>query len=59
MPIAIDQQDLDDLANRLARTRWPRDFANDDWGYGVPEAYLRSLVTYWLEAYDWRSHEKL
>ena len=33
LEIAIEQAHLDDLASRLARVRWPGDFANDDWRY--------------------------
>jgi hypothetical protein len=31
--IAVPQAVLDDLAMRLARTRWTDDFANDGWAY--------------------------
>jgi pimeloyl-ACP methyl ester carboxylesterase len=55
--IAVDQAVLDDLADRLARTRWSQDFANADWAYGAQEDYLRALVDYWRNLYDWRRHE--
>lgn len=48
---------LEDLRARLDRVRWPGDFANEDWRYGVPEAYLQEFVEYWRAAYDWRVHE--
>jgi pimeloyl-ACP methyl ester carboxylesterase len=59
-PFKIDVPDtvLDDLRERLARTRWAEDFANDDWGYGTNGAYLRELVGYWRDGYDWRRHER-
>src|SRR3546814_12864023 len=44
---------LADLRKRLARTRFAEDFANDDWSYGVNGAYLRELVSYWRDGYDW------
>src|SRR3546814_12680734 len=44
---------LADLRKRLARTRFAEDFANDDWSYGVNGAYLRELLSYWLDGYDW------
>lgn len=58
-PFRIDvaQADLDDLADRLARTRFPAALPGDDWDTGVPVAYLRELVTYWGESYDWRAQE--
>jgi len=55
--VAIPQSELDDLRDRLARTRWTDDFANDDWAYGANAAYLRGLVGYWLDGYDWLARE--
>ena len=48
---------IDDLRDRLRRTRWAADFANDDWGYGVNAGYLRPLVEYWAEEFDWFAHQ--
>ena len=45
--------DLDDLQNRLRRTRWPEPATVDDWSQGVPLPYLRELCDYWLNGYDW------
>jgi pimeloyl-ACP methyl ester carboxylesterase len=56
--IAIPDSILDDLRNRLSRTRWPIDFANDSWAYGTNRNYLEELVKYWREQYDWRKHEQ-
>lgn len=56
--IAFDDRLLAELAQRLARTNWPDDFANDDWRYGTNGAYLKSLVDYWRTAYDWRAQER-
>ncbi|HEX6569146.1 MAG TPA: epoxide hydrolase [Acidimicrobiales bacterium] len=56
--IDIPQADLDDLADRLARTRWADDLPGDDpWARGVPASYLRGLAEYWATSYDWRDHE--
>lgn len=56
--ISIPEADLDDLAERLRRARFADDFANDDWAYGVPGGYLRSLVDHWLTEFDWRRVER-
>lgn len=56
--VAIPDEDLDDLDQRLRRTRFPHDFANDDWRYGYNGAYHRRLVEYWIEEYDWRDVER-
>jgi len=55
--IEIPQESLDDLSDRLARTRWPSDYANADWSYGANLAYLKELVEYWRGNYDWRRQE--
>lgn len=53
----IPQRDLDDLHDRLTRTRWPDDAPGMDWSFGVPVAYLRDLADHWRSGYDWRAAE--
>ena len=55
--VEIPQADLDDLADRLARTRLPRPVPGDDWDYGVPNHYLAEMVEHWRTAFDWRAQE--
>src|SRR5689334_21264291 len=55
--IDIPQADLDDLADRLARTRLPRPAPGDDWDYGTPNSYLAEMVELWRTAFDWRAQE--
>jgi epoxide hydrolase len=55
--VDIPQADLDDLAARLSRTRFPDELSDVGWSYGVPLAYVRELVDHWLNGYDWRAHE--
>jgi epoxide hydrolase len=66
--IEIPQADLDDLAERLARTRFANELPPDTsrpqqgpvlpgWEYGVPVGYVRDLVQYWQHKYDWRVWE--
>ena len=55
--IAIPQTDLDDLHDRLARTRWPNQLPGVGWSRGVPLDYLKDLAEYWRTRYDWRKHE--
>src|SRR3989442_8298617 len=56
--IAIPETVLTDLRERLAKTRWSSDFANPRWEYGTNRDYLKSLVDYWRQDYDWRKHER-
>lgn len=51
--ISIDQAALDDLAARLAGTRWPASLPGADWERGVPVSYLRELADYWRDGFDW------
>ncbi|MCW3493876.1 epoxide hydrolase family protein [Microbacterium sp. SSM24] len=59
--IDIPQADLDDLRERLARTRWPipapdRD-DRDDFRRGIPLPFLAELADYWRDGFDWREQE--
>lgn len=55
--VAVPQADLDDLRERLLRTRWPSEAPEQGWARGVPVAYLRELAAYWADGYDWRAWE--
>jgi hypothetical protein len=51
--IGIPEADIEDLRDRLRRTRWPEAETVDDWSQGTPLAYARELCQYWLDEYDW------
>ncbi|TDB78278.1 epoxide hydrolase family protein [Micromonospora sp. KC723] len=55
--IDIPQADLDDLHERIARTRWTRQLPGDGWSRGVRLDYLRELADHWATGYDWRAAE--
>jgi epoxide hydrolase len=55
--IEIPEADLNDLRQRLERTRWPEAETVSDWSQGVPQAYLKELCHYWADTYDWRATE--
>lgn len=55
--IDIPQAVLDDLADRLARTRWPTAEPVADQSQGVPLARMKALVEPWHTRYDWRRVE--
>jgi pimeloyl-ACP methyl ester carboxylesterase len=54
-PFRIDvaPSDVDDLRDRLRRTRWPDEVEDAGWDYGTSLPYLRELVDYWAESFDW------
>lgn len=56
--IEIPRSDVDDLRDRLARTRWPRQLPGEGWRRGVPLADLRELVEYWRTGFDWPAQER-
>jgi pimeloyl-ACP methyl ester carboxylesterase len=56
--VEIPEAQLDDLRDRLARTRWPERETVDDWSQGIPLAYVQELCAYWREGYDWRRAER-
>lgn len=55
--ISVAQDDLDDLRNRLSRTRWPEALGGAGWKYGVSLDYVKELASYWQNEYDWREFE--
>ena len=59
-PFVIDvpQATLDDLRERLGRTRWPDEVEGAGWDYGTSLAYLRDVVEYWRTRFDWRREER-
>jgi pimeloyl-ACP methyl ester carboxylesterase len=56
--IEASEAALANLRARLRAIRWPDRETVDDWSQGVPLDYLRDLVTYWLDRYDWRAREE-
>ena len=55
--INVPQADIDDLRDRLARTRWAPGLPGTGWERGVPAGYLRELAAHWASEYDWRAQE--
>ena len=55
--VEMSQADLDDLRERLTRTRWAEVIGKDSWTYGVEKSWLVDMVEYWIGTYDWRRHE--
>jgi pimeloyl-ACP methyl ester carboxylesterase len=49
---------LEDLRQRLQRTRWPEAETVGDWTQGIPLSYTKELCAYWADGYDWRLTEE-
>jgi len=48
---------LEDLRVRLRATRWPDTPEDASWSLGTDPAYLRKLVAYWADEFDWLAQE--
>jgi len=55
--IEIPEEQIDDLRQRIAATRWPTKELVPDRSQGVQLATLRELARYWTSEYDWRKCE--
>jgi pimeloyl-ACP methyl ester carboxylesterase len=56
--IAIESSIIDDLRQRLAKTRWPNEIDNEKWESGANLKYLKELCEYWSRDFDWKKNEK-
>lgn len=55
----VSDSDLDDLRDRLRRTRWPRPWPTEGWEAGTEPGVLRRLAEYWADGFDWRARERV
>ena len=55
--IEIPQAALEDLHERLARTRFAAEWPGAAWTQGTPASYLQPMVERWRTEFDWRAHE--
>ena len=55
--LRVSDEDIEDLRARLARTRFPDQAPDRPWAYGADLDYLRDLVPYWRDRFDWRAQE--
>ena len=58
LQISVSNEVLDDLRARLRRTRWPEQVPGIGWDQGTEESWLRQLVAYWADRFDWRAWER-
>ncbi len=55
--LRVPDEAIADLRERLARTRFPDPAPGDPWAHGTDVGYLRGLVDYWRDGFDWRAEE--
>ena len=55
--IAVSDDQIKDLKQRLAGSRLPDQLPNTTWEYGTDKSYLTELLNYWQEDFDWKSQQ--
>ncbi|MFJ9033124.1 epoxide hydrolase family protein [Streptomyces sp. NPDC102274] len=52
------EEQLTDLRERLARTRFAPALSGQEWTHGTPPGYLAELLEYWRTKFDWGAAEE-
>ena len=55
--VYVPDEVLIDLKDRLLKTRWPDEIHDSGWEYGSNLAYMKGLINYWTNDFDWRFQE--
>lgn len=55
--LAVPDSAMEDLRERLARTRWPDEPPLEPWITGTSLEYMHELAEYWRTQFDWRALE--
>jgi pimeloyl-ACP methyl ester carboxylesterase len=55
--LSVSTADIADLRERLARTRFPDQAPGPAWAYGSDVTWMRELVEYWRNGFDWCTQE--
>ncbi len=55
--IDIPEATIADLRERLRASRQPAPISGGGFDYGMDHAYLKELITYWAEDYDWSAEQ--
>lgn len=56
--VDVAEATLADLRRRLRAARWPEPAPGPAWCQGTDLGYLRALVDYWVDGFDWRGQER-
>src|SRR5438477_132327 len=55
--LKVSDAAIADLKTRLGLTRFPDAAPGEPWAYGTSVDYVRDLVSYWKDSFDWRAQE--
>ncbi len=56
--IQVSDEVLSDLRMRIQNTRWPDQAPGTAWAQGTDLGYLKHLLGYWADGFDWRAQER-
>ena len=56
--VQVPDQVLSDLRARIRNTRWPPGAPGREWEQGTDLEYLKGLLGYWADGFDWRAQER-
>ena len=56
--IRVEDEVLSDLRARIRNTRWPDQVPGVSWEQGTDLQYLRQVLAYWADGFDWRARER-
>jgi pimeloyl-ACP methyl ester carboxylesterase len=56
--ISVSDAGIDDLRRRLRNSRWASATPSEPWQQGMDTSWLRELVTYWADDFDWKAAER-
>lgn len=56
--VKVSAEEIADLRDRLARTRWTDQLPNAGWDYGTEKQFLQRLCDYWQSDYDFAGYTK-
>ena len=56
--IRVPDEVLSDLRARIRNTRWPNQAPGAAWAQGTDLEYLKRLLSYWANGFDWRAQER-
>ena len=56
--VSVSDEVLADLRARIRNTRWPGAAPGAQWEQGTDLGYLRGLLEYWADGFDWRAQER-
>jgi len=55
--LSVPDEAIADLRARLSLTRFPDQAPDTPWAYGADLGFMKTLISYWQDRFDWRARE--